>query len=190
MVACLALVAGSAAISVWHAVHGSTFGARAWPSAWDMALTFLLTGGIPFLWLVRTRARPIAGTLDYLRLRNLGKAAPWGVALGVAMAVVAMVALRTLPGPLPSVATFIRVGLFFGVMAPLGEEILFRGILQPRIGVLAQAAAFAIMHVAGVTPLQGVLVLLFGIALGLAAKRWGLWTSIVAHGTYNLVALL
>ncbi len=157
---------------------------------WDMALTFLLTGGIPFLWLVRTRARPLAGTLDYLRLRNLRKAAPWGVALGLAMAVVGMVVLRAAPGPLPSVAVFIRAALFFSVIAPLGEEILFRGILQPRIGILAQGTAFALMHVAGVTPLQGVLVLAFGMALGLAAKRWGLWASIIAHATYNLVALL
>ena len=87
-------------------------------------------------------------------------------------------------------ATFIRAGLFFGAMAPLGEEILFRGILQPRIGILAQATAFALMHVAGVSPLQGVLVLLLGIALGLAAKRCGLWASILAHGSYNLVALI
>lgn len=189
--ACLALVAASAVLSAWQTATGHRpIGPAGAPSAWDMALTFLLTGGIPFLWLIRTRCRPLTGALDYLRLRNLSRAAPWGLLIGVGMAAIGMLALQSGPSPMPPAAALVRAVLFFSMLAPLGEEILFRGILQPRFGIVAQAAAFAAMHVAGVTVSQGILVFLFGIALGLAARRWGLWASIVAHGTYNLIALL
>jgi membrane protease YdiL (CAAX protease family) len=182
-------VAASTVISAWQRLHGDAISMSP-PSRWDMALTFLLTGGIPFLWLLRTRARPLTGTLDYLRLRNLRRAAPWGLLVGLSMASIGAIALRAVAAPLPPLVELLRTAWFFCLVAPVGEEILFRGILQPRIGVLAQALAFAAMHVATVNVLEGILVLAFGAALGLAARRWGLWASIVAHATYNLAALL
>ncbi len=186
--ACLCLVAISTALAAWQRFHGDHVTTT--PSRWDMALTFLLTGGIPFAWLLRTRVRPLKGTLDYLRLRNLRRAAPWGLGVGAAMAIAAVIVLRAIPASPPSLGDLLRMAWFYCLVAPVGEEILFRGILQPRVGITAQALAFAAMHIATITVLEGALVVSFGIALGYAAHRWGLWASIVAHATYNLAALL
>jgi membrane protease YdiL (CAAX protease family) len=187
MVACLALVASSAALSIWQRLHGSQ-PVSAPATTWNMLLTFAMTGAVPFLWLVRTRARPLAGALDYLRLRNLRRAAPFGLAVGAGLAILAMLALQAAPAWPPDVS--LGEVLFWVILGPLGEEILFRGILQPRIGVIGQALTFAVLHVAAMSPLQGAVVALAGIALGLAARRWGLWASIVAHAAYNLIAIL
>lgn len=188
LVGCLALVFASAVLSLWWKATGSR--ASAEPLAWSQGLTFAITGGIPFLWLLRTRAAALAGALDYLRLRSLKRAFPYGVAIGVAMALAAMVLLRAAPPFPPEWTALARALPFWVVLGPLGEEILFRGILQARFGVLIQALAFTLLHVAATTPLQRLVVLGCGLALGMAAKRWGLWASTVAHATYNLIALV
>lgn len=187
IVACLLLVASSAVLSVWQRLHGAD-PHPAPATSWNMLLTFAMTGAVPFLWLVKTRSRPLAGALDYLRLRNLRRAAPFGAAVGMGLALMAMIALRTAPTWPPHV--HVQAVVFWVILGPLGEEILFRGILQPRLGVAGQALAFAALHVAAVSPLQAAVVAVAGVSLGFASRRWGLWASIVAHGTYNLVALL
>jgi membrane protease YdiL (CAAX protease family) len=192
LLGCLILLAASAGLSIWNRAsgHEAAIAHRVVPSAWNMALTLAITGGIPFLWLMRTRARPLTGTLDYLRLRNLRRAAPYGLAVGLTMAIAALALLHARPSSPTSAAALLQASFFWVLVGPLGEEILFRGVLQPRLGILGQAAAFTLLHVAAVTPLQAVVVLGAGIALGATAHRWGLWASIVAHAIYNLVALL
>jgi len=187
MLACLVLVGSSALLSLWQR-HQGIDTAPSPATAWNLLLTFAITGAVPFLWLVKTRAHPLAGALDYLRLRNLRRAAPFGFAFGTGLALLAMIVLQAAPGWPPDVDAW--EVLFWVILGPLGEEILFRGILQPRIGIIGQALAFAFLHVAAMSPLQGAVVALAGIALGLAARRWGLWASIVAHATYNLIAIL
>ena len=188
MVACLVLIASSALLSLWQRLHGRDSDPSP-ATAFNMVLTFAMTGGVPFLWLVKTRARPLAGTLDYLRMRNLRRAAPFGIAIGVGLAVMAMIALRTAP-TWPPDAGVLRGLLFWVVLGPLGEEILFRGILQVRIGLIGQALAFAALHVAALSPIQAAVVAVAGLLLGVASRRWGLWASIVAHATYNFIAIL
>lgn len=188
LVVCLALVVLSAGISLWQAAMGTT---PVQPvSSFSAALTFVLTGGIPLLWLLRTRQRPITGSLDYLRLRNATRAFPRGLGVGLLMAMTAAAALQTLPGPVPPLPILLRQATFYCAAAPFAEEVLFRGILQPRFGIVAQAALFATLHLTGLGLHQAVLVLAFGLTLGYTSRRWGLWASIAAHATYNLVALL
>lgn len=79
------------------------------------------------------------------------------------------------------------------VLAPLGEELYFRGALQgaltqllgPRAAILLQALAFALLH----APLStvGLPMLLIGLILGHLARRHGLATSYVLHLLYNLL---
>ena len=81
------------------------------------------------------------------------------------------------------------------VLAPLGEEVFFRGYLLPALttalgppfGILLSAVAFAAIHAhAPAFPAY----LLYGLALALAARRTGsLHVPIAAHTTVNTLAV-
>jgi membrane protease YdiL (CAAX protease family) len=69
----------------------------------------------------------------------------------------------------------------FGLLAGICEETLFRGVLQPRIGIVAAAVLFASIHIQyGLTPVLGV-VFVAGIAYGLLRKYASLTAAIIAH---------
>lgn len=78
-----------------------------------------------------------------------------------------------------------------GAAAGIGEEWLFRGVLQPVIGMPAAAAAFGLLHIGGRHMLAfGVWAAWMGLALGsLALATGGLIAPIVAHGVYDMLAL-
>ncbi|MCD8072076.1 MAG: CPBP family intramembrane metalloprotease [Alistipes sp.] len=82
------------------------------------------------------------------------------------------------------------------VMAPLLEEILFRGIIQQNLsvgmgklrGILTAAAVFGLIHV---IPQQAVNAFFIGIILGYLYVRSGsLVTPILIHGLNNAIAFL
>lgn len=80
--------------------------------------------------------------------------------------------------------------LLVSVTAGIGEEVLFRGFLQPRIGLVAQAVWFGVEHAAylSISSLIGATVA--GILFGLAYKRTGsLWAPITAHVLYDVLVL-
>lgn len=90
------------------------------------------------------------------------------------------------------------------IFSPLAEEFLYRGYMLTsftqawgeRAGMLLQAAAFGLVHLAhyGLVPLQPALIVLwvpsmFGVALvlGWIVRRCGsLWPAVVAHAVFNL----
>ena len=81
--------------------------------------------------------------------------------------------------------------------AGLGEEVLFRGLLQGLLsefgglpmGLLGASALFGLAHM--ITPTYAVLAGVVGLYLGwLAMASDGLWIPIVAHAAYDLVALI
>lgn len=93
---------------------------------------------------------------------------------------------------------FVSMSVMAGVVAPIGEEAAFRGLLFPwlrdRTGLwlaaLLSAFAFAILH--SILVLVPAL-LVVGIALAVVYHRSGsLWPVIVMHGLFNaiMVALL
>ncbi len=81
-------------------------------------------------------------------------------------------------------------------LAPLGEEVLFRGLLQPHLcarlgtgrGLVVTAALFSLLHLdpIGLVP-RFELGLLFG---WLVLRTGSLWASILAHAVNNGAALL
>lgn len=81
------------------------------------------------------------------------------------------------------------------VLAPVVEEIVFRGVLLPAlgrrwstaIGVVASSLAFGVIHLSlyAIVPIFGLAVLL---ALGFVRTR-SLWVPIVAHAMFNAVAI-
>jgi len=69
--------------------------------------------------------------------------------------------------------------------AAIGEEIAFRGALQPVFGLWPTALFFALVHIQyTLTPAA---LIIFGVALGLGwlRRRYNTTTSIVAHFLYD-----
>lgn len=81
--------------------------------------------------------------------------------------------------------------LGISVGAAISEEIFFRGFLQPRVGVLLQAALFSVAHLSYVSLVEIVVTFALGLLFGLAYKATrNLWTPIAAHFLFNLIMLV
>ncbi len=80
--------------------------------------------------------------------------------------------------------------LSIGITAAISEEIIYRGALQPRFGLVLTAALFAVSHVQyGFSP--AVLeVFVIGLALGVIRRRHGLTACMLIHFGYNTLNLL
>lgn len=88
--------------------------------------------------------------------------------------------------------------LFSGLMSPVGvlviaitagitEEIVVRGLLQPRFGLVVPALFFTALH-AWQYRLDVLLpLLLLSLALGWVRARWDTTACVIAHGVYDLV---
>lgn len=73
------------------------------------------------------------------------------------------------------------------VASGVGEEILFRGALQPVLGIVPTALLFAIVHVQyGLTPITAA-VFIIGLILGILRKRTNTTTTIFVHFSYNFI---
>jgi uncharacterized protein len=82
------------------------------------------------------------------------------------------------------------------IVAGIGEELLFRGVLQPLligwlgliVGLILASLVFGLLH--AVTPTYAVLATIIGIYFGWFARASGnLLGPIVAHAIYDFVAL-
>ncbi|MCD4686883.1 MAG: CPBP family intramembrane metalloprotease [Anaerolineae bacterium] len=84
------------------------------------------------------------------------------------------------------------VGLAFAIAASaaIGEELAFRGALQPVLGLWPTAIVFALMH-PQYTLIPAALII-FGVALtfGWVRQRYSTTVAILAHFWYNLIQLL
>jgi uncharacterized protein len=122
----------------------------------------------------------------------------------------------TAPQVLPTARTSLEalaVGLAAAIVAPVGEELFFRGFaltawmrdFGARSAILRSAVVFAIIHISniGTTPetfgegaaqalLQTLVILPVGLVLGVLFVRHGMVGAIAGHVTYNslLLALL
>ena len=78
-----------------------------------------------------------------------------------------------------------------GVMAGVGEEWLFRGVLLPTIGWVLSSIVFGLAHIGGRSMIAfGVWASGMGFVLGgLALVTGGLTAPMVAHGVYDMLAL-
>ncbi len=73
-----------------------------------------------------------------------------------------------------------------GVAAALGEELTYRGALQPRFGIFLTALLFALTHNQYGVSLATLVVFFLGLALGWTRVRYNTTTSIFLHATYNI----
>jgi uncharacterized protein len=89
-------------------------------------------------------------------------------------------------GPVSAVLFALLIGLGAG----LGEETLFRGAVQPVLGILPTSILFASMHVQyGPSLLLGY-ILLLSIGLGLLRRYINTTASFAAHASYNALSVL
>lgn len=154
--------------------------AVAWASYRDLPLVVGRGGWVPNV-LLGVGAAGVLAALNYWLLR----AAP---DLSPVRAVRALVDSTLRP-------LFAEVGpaevLIIAVAAGVGEELLFRGVLQPEIGIVAASLVFGLLHMGGRGTLAfGLWVAAMGAALGaLAIATDGLAASIVAHAVYDAAAI-
>ena len=75
------------------------------------------------------------------------------------------------------------------ISAGVGEEVLFRGALQPRLGIVLTALLFGALHVQYQVPGMIVIVLI-GIGLGIVKERTSTSCCILVHMLYDVGAFL
>ena len=72
------------------------------------------------------------------------------------------------------------------MIAGVGEEILFRGALQPLVGLVLASTIFGLLHWS--TPSHALVATAAGFGLGVLYARSGsLWPPIVAHAAVDVV---
>jgi membrane protease YdiL (CAAX protease family) len=81
--------------------------------------------------------------------------------------------------------------LVLSAASAVGEEVFFRGFLQPRVGLLAGAVVFTLAHVTYGSLSEVAVVLPLALVLGSLYRRTGsLFAPIATHFTFNLVNLV
>ncbi len=83
--------------------------------------------------------------------------------------------------------------VFTAIMSPINEEILFRGFMVPRLGIVISSLFFAAGHFAynSSFEIEVIAALLFGLLAGYAYKRTNsLYPSIIGHMLLNAVTLI
>lgn len=79
--------------------------------------------------------------------------------------------------------------ILFGLLAGIPEEILFRGALQPELGLLITSVVFGALH--AITPAYFVYATVAGLLLGvMAAATGGLWAPVAAHTVIDVIMFL
>lgn len=79
--------------------------------------------------------------------------------------------------------------ILFGLLASIPEETLFRGAIQPEIGITLTALIFGTLH--AISPLYFFYTFLAGIGLGLvAAWRGDLWAVTSLHWCYDTLLFI
>lgn len=88
---------------------------------------------------------------------------------------------------LPSVLVF---GAVLGLGAALGEESLFRGAVQPVLGIVPASLLFASLHVQYGPSVSLVYVLVLSVGLGLLRKKINTSAAFVSHAGYNFATVV
>lgn len=79
--------------------------------------------------------------------------------------------------------------LVVGVAAGVGEEILFRGALQPRLGIVTTAVLFGVVHLNYGVSFSLLSVVMVAVVLSLLRRYANTTTTIVTHATLDVIAL-
>jgi uncharacterized protein len=84
----------------------------------------------------------------------------------------------------------ILFALLIGVGAGLGEETLFRGALQPRLGITLTSVLWASVHVQYGPSILLVYIFVLSIGLGILRRRVNTTATFLTHAGYNSLGVL
>lgn len=85
--------------------------------------------------------------------------------------------------------------LFVSLSAGIGEELFFRGVLQPFLGILITSVLFVAIH-GYINPknwrisIYGLYMTLAIVLVGFLSERIGLFSAMAAHATIDIVLLV
>ena len=170
-----------------------------------LILSFLLEGALTLIFFVWARYRDIA----FPAVPQM-----WEVGYGVLACIPLFVLNVSLFGPLSRRYEFLRSCYDFkdrivrplaesldvgsaaaiALCAGIGEELFFRGVIQHEFGIVGASVAFSVLHFG--TAVRKYLFLTFlytaiGFYFGYVAEYFeSLWIVIIAHATYDFMALL
>lgn len=82
------------------------------------------------------------------------------------------------------------VALILALSAGIGEEILFRGAIQPRLGIGLTSLLFAVAHTQYGVSYAVLGVFLIGIVLGYQRKYMNTTACVITHAGYNFIAFI
>jgi membrane protease YdiL (CAAX protease family) len=77
--------------------------------------------------------------------------------------------------------------LLLALAAGIGEEVLFRGALQPVLGIWATSLLFAIIHTQYGLSVATVLIFAVGYILGIIRRDQNTTVAILLHAAYNFI---
>lgn len=80
--------------------------------------------------------------------------------------------------------------ILLGLSAGIGEEVLFRGALQPRFGIVLSTALWVLLHTQYELTWVMLGLVLLGFLLGWLRNRYGTTAAIITHATYNALVVL
>jgi membrane protease YdiL (CAAX protease family) len=80
--------------------------------------------------------------------------------------------------------------LLLGLSAGISEELLFRGAIQPRLGLLLATVLFAVGHLHFGLTLATLQIFVIGLVLGLVRNWTNTTVCILIHAGYNTVETL
>jgi membrane protease YdiL (CAAX protease family) len=169
---------------------------------WQQGLAFVLLGLAGVGAFLR---RSLRETLDRLKLQ--GVSLPhWGLATGVTLLLMAFVWVvsfgwsRLWPQSYEEVGRISEVlfgellsplgALTLGLSAGIGEELLFRGALQPRFGLVLTTLLFTVAHTQYTISPALLEIFLVGLVLGILRNRTSTTVCILVHAAYNVLNVL
>lgn len=84
----------------------------------------------------------------------------------------------------------LRGAAILGLSAGIGEEILFRGAIQPRYGIIFTSLVFSLFHVQYGFSLVVLGIFGVGVLFGLERQRMNTTTAIITHLVYDTIAVV
>jgi membrane protease YdiL (CAAX protease family) len=168
-------------------------------SIWSQNILFALLAFIGTGWLTRRDGKEV---LERLGMRPLTwKQVLAGIGIGAALTLFpALITwVETLLGPIidqnANDLTTKMLGPLFdsipgvltlGLAAALGEELIFRGALLPRFGIVYTSVLFALIHTNYGLSLSTLMIFFVALVLAFARLRVNTTLSMVIHATYNI----
>lgn len=80
--------------------------------------------------------------------------------------------------------------VILGLSAGIGEEIFFRGAIQPRYGIALTSMLFAVLHTQYGLSVTSLGILGIGVMLGYERNKYGTPASMITHAIFNIISVI